>query len=160
MKEIVQHPIYGEITYTESFLTGKKGLIINGIEAQPVSKKEFMFEEKKATINGSFYSGVNLCIEDETIELSPKPQWYEIILAILPAIFLLTWGNIASLCAIFPVIGGAIGGALGAAGSITSFMLIKKTKSIIVKVLIGFGVFTITILIAFALALAFLQILA
>ena len=57
MKEIVQHPIYGEIVYNESFWTGKKTLTINGVCAQPVSKKKFTVEGKKVVIIGSSLMG-------------------------------------------------------------------------------------------------------
>ena len=125
MKEIVQHSIYGEIVYNESFWTGKKALTINGVDAKPISKKEYMVNEKRAILKGSFLTGSTLLIEGETIQLSPKAKWYEIILAIIPFLFLLTWGNSASLCSIFPVVGGAIGGALGGVGAVISLFLMK-----------------------------------
>ena len=84
MKEIVQHSIYGEIVYNESFWTGKKALTINGVDAKPISKKEYMVNEKRAILKGSFLTGSTLLIEGETIQLSPKAKWYEIILAIIP----------------------------------------------------------------------------
>ena len=159
MKEIIQHPTYGEIVYDENFWTGKKALTVNGVDAKPISKKEFMIDGKKATIKGNFFAGINVCIDNETVELSPKPKWYEIVLAVLPLVFLLTWGNSPSLCSIFPVIGGAIGGALGGLSSVTSLLFMKKSKSPIAKVLIGIGAFVATIMIAFVLAVAFVLIL-
>ena len=154
MKEFVQHPIYGEIVYNESFWTGKKSLMINGVAAQPVSKKEFTAEGKKVVIIGSSLMGLKLQIDNDIVEVSSKPKWYEIVLSVLPLIFLLTWGNSADLCSIFPVVGGAIGGALGAIGSTISLLLMKKSKSLLPKLLIGIGAFVVTILIAFVLALA------
>ena len=112
MKASITHPSYGEIVYSESIWTGKKSLIINGTAVQPVSKTEFMIGENKAVLKGNYLTGVSLSIGDETIELSPKSKWYEIVLAVLPIVFLLTWGNSATLCSIFPVIGGAIGAKL------------------------------------------------
>ncbi len=160
MKEFIQHPVYGEIVYTESFWSGKKALTVNGLDAQPISKKEFMINGKKAVIKGSYYTGINLYIEGENIEISPKPRWYEIILAILPFIFLLTWGNSQVLCSIFPVVGGALGGVLGGAGAITSLLLMKKSNLPATKVLIGIGACIVTILIAFILALGFILLIA
>ena len=135
MKEFVQHPIYGEIVYNESFWTGKKTLTINGVCAQPVSKKEFTVEGKKVVIIGSSLMGLKLQIDNDIIEVSPKPKWYEIVFAVLPLIFLLTWGNSITLCSIFPVVGGAIGGFLGAVGGCTSMILMKKQKNPLLKVL-------------------------
>ena len=157
MKEIVQHSIYGEIVYNESFWTGKKALTINGVDAKPISKKEYMVNEKRAILKGSFLTGSTLLIEGETIQLSPKAKWYEIILAIIPFLFLLTWGNSASLCSIFPVVGGAIGGALGGVGAVISLFLMKTQKKPIVKTVVGIIVAVATILIAFVLALAILS---
>ena len=158
MKEIVQHSIYGEIVYNESFWTGKKALTINGVDAKPISKKEYMVNEKRAILKGSFLTGSTLLIEGETIQLSPKAKWYEIILAIIPFLFLLAWGNSASLCSIFPVVGGAIGGALGGVGAVISLFLMKTQKNPIVKTVVGIIVAVATILIAFVLALALLSI--
>ena len=160
MKEYIQHPIYGEIVYNESFWTGKKALTINGVDAQPVSKKEFTAEGKKLVIIGSSLMGLKLQIDNDIVEISSKPKWYEIALAFLPLIFLLTWGNSAALCSVFPVVGGAIGGALGGIGSITSLLLMKKAKSLLTKMLIGIGAFVVTVLIAFVLALVMVLLIA
>ena len=83
MKEIVQHPIYGEIIYNENFWTGKKKIVVNGVDAQPISKKEYMVNEKRALLTGNFLTGSTLHIEGEAIQLSSKMKWYEIILAII-----------------------------------------------------------------------------
>ena len=160
MKEFVQHPIYGEIVYNESFWTGKKTLTINGVCAQPVSKKEFTVEGKKVVIIGSSLMGLKLQIDNDIVEVSPKPKWYEIVFAVLPLVFLLTWGNSIALCSIFPVVGGAIGGALGGIGSITSLLLMKNAKSLLTKLLIGIGTFVGTVLIAFVLALLIIPLIA
>ena len=160
MKEYIQHPIYGEIVYNESFWTGKKALTINGVDAQPVSKKEFTAEGRRLVITGSSLMGLKLQIDNDIVEISSKPKWYEIALAFLPLIFLLTWGNSAALCSVFPVVGGAIGGALGGIGSITSLLLMKKAKSLLTKTLIGIGAFAVTVLIAFVLALLMIPLIA
>jgi len=158
MKEIVKHPIYGEIVYNENFWTGKKILTINGVEAHPISKNEYMINEKKVLLKGSFLKGVTAYVDSETILLSPKIKWYEIILAIIPFLFLLIWGNSYSLVAIFPVVGGAIGGGLGGFAAIMSLFFMKCQKSPLIKVVIGIVATVVVILIAFVLALVFLSI--
>lgn len=160
MKEFVQHPVYGEIVYKESFWIGKKTLTVNGVKAQPISKKEYMIAGKKALIKGSYYTGINLYIEGEAIELSPKPKWYELVLAFLPLYFLLTWGNNQTLCSIFPVVGGAIGGALGGIALMSSLLFMIKSKSLVSKILIGIGTFVVTVLIAFVLAIVLILLIA
>ena len=153
MREVVQHPVYGEIVYDESIWTGKKTLTVNGVNALKLSKKEFAINEKRFTLKGSYISGVSLCVDDETIQLSPKTLWYELILAIFPFLFLIIWGSSATLCAIFPVVGGAIGGALGGVAIVVSLFLMKKQKSPIVKVLIGSAVIVATIFVSYIIAL-------
>ena len=156
MTVLTQHQSYGEIIYKESFWTGKKSLTINGVDAQPVSKKEFVLEEKRIIIKGNYLTGIVLHLDGDTVRISEQTKWYEFILSIIPFIFLLTWGNNATLCSIFPVVGGALGGAIGGIGLITSLFLMKKTKAPIVKVLIGLGVAVATVLIAFLIAIILL----
>ena len=158
MKEIIQHPVYGEIIYNESSWSGKRSLTVNGINAQPISKKEYMVNGKRAFLKGNYLMGSSLMIEGEVIPLSSKAKWYEIILACLPFLFLIVWGNSASLCAIFPVVGGALGGALGGVGAVVSLFFMKSKKMPLAKILIGIMMTAAIILIAFVLALAILSI--
>lgn len=160
MKEFIQHSIYGEIVYNESFWTGKKTLTVNGINSKRISKKEYMINEKTAILKGNYYTGVFLYIDDERIELSPKPTWYEMILSLLSLFFLLTWGNSPTLCAIFPVVGGAIGGLLGGVGLISSSFFMRKQKKPIIKIIIGIVSTFLTVFIAFLLACMLINILA
>ena len=104
-------------------------------------------------IEGSYLGGAKLLINNETIEIVPKPKWYEIFLSVLPFVFLMVWGNNVALCAIFPVVGGAIGGALGGLGVVFSLLYMKKAKALIYKILIGLGTFVATVLAAFVMAL-------
>ena len=158
MKEIVQHPLYGEIIYNENAWTGKKVLTVNGVEVSAVSKNEYTINDKKAILKGSFLTGSTLQIDDETIQLSPKVKWYEVVFAMIPFLFLMIWGNSVSLCAIFPVVGGAIGGALGGLGAVLSLLFMKSKKARLAKILIGIIATAATILIAFLLAHAILSI--
>ena len=160
MKLVVNHPTYGEIVYDENIWNGKKTLQVNGVNCFAMSKKEFMVNDQKAFLNGNLYTGITLTLGQDVIVISPRPTWYEILLAILPVAFLLTWGNSPSLCAIFPVVGGAIGGAIGALFSMMSLLTMKNTKSIGKKILIGFGLFALTLLVAFILASLLLSMMA
>ncbi len=161
MKEIIQHATYGEIIYEEGFWTGKKTLTVGGVVAKQVAKKDFMLGEEKTliAIKGNWFTGISLCIKNETIEVTPKPMWYEIILAAIPALFMLTWGNSPALCAMFPVIGGGIGGAIGGLFTMLSLLYMKKTKNPLYKVLIGLGMAALAILIGFVLAVGFIMLL-
>ena len=153
MKETIQHPVYGEIIYSESLWTGKKSLKVNGADAPSVSKKEYTVNGKSAILKGNFLIGSSLQIDGESIQLAPKLKWYEIVLAVIPFLFLVIWGNSATLCSVFPVVGGAIGGGLGGACAILSLVFMKSNKSLLVKIIIGVISIAATILIAFLLAL-------
>ena len=157
MQEIIQHPVYGEIIYNESFWSGRKSLKINGVYVKPVSKNEYLINEKKAIINGSFLNGTTLLIDGESIQLTPKIKWYEAVLAMIPLFFLITWGNNVFLCSIFPVVGGGIGGLLGGAGGALSLFFMKTQKKPILKITIGIIGAIATILIAFLIALAIIS---
>ena len=156
MRKIIQHPVYGKIIYTEGSWTGKKDLIVPGHDVHQVSKRSFLVDGKSALIVGNFLSGAKLCIDGETIELSVKLKWYEVVIAILPLIFMWTWGNSAALCSIFPVVGGAIGGIIGAIGWIVALLVMKKSVNPFYKIITGFGVAIATVLVSFLLALALL----
>ena len=156
MKVTFIHPVYGEVLYCESYWTGKKTLVFNGVAAEAVSKKEFVIGDRCAILNGSALTGVTLQIDGETLQLFPKPKWYEILLAVIPFIFITTWGNNSVLCSILPIIGGAIGGALGGAGTIVSLLLMRKAKKVISKILIGIAATLVTVFIAFLIAVIYL----
>ena len=80
MRKIIQHPVYGKIIYTEGSWTGKKDLIVPGHDVHQVSKRSFLVDGKSALIVGNFLSGAKLCIDGETIELSVKLKWYEVVI--------------------------------------------------------------------------------
>ena len=149
MREVVQHSVYGEIVYEENVWTGKKTLTFNGVPAKQISKKEYALDDKKALLKGNIYSGVIMQIDGEDIQLLAKPAWYEILFAVIPFAFLMIWGNSPALCAIFPVVGGAIGGALGGIGGVISLLFMKKQKSPLVKALIGVAAIAVTVFVAF-----------
>ena len=159
MKETLKHPVYGEIIYNESYWTGKKTLTVNGVQAKAVSKKEFLIGEKRAVLKGSHLTGASLQIDSDILQISPKHKWYEIVLAVIPFLFITTWGNNSALCSIFPLIGGAIGGALGGAGAIFSLLLMKKARKAAVKLLIGIAVTVAAVFVAFVFAVIYLLLL-
>jgi hypothetical protein len=148
MKEVIQHSEYGQIVFHESFWTGKKKISINGEEAKRISKKEYAINDKTMILNGSVLTGATLSVDGEVIRLSPKPMWYEVALSVIPFLLLMVWGNNRTLTTIFPVVGGAIGGALGAIGSITALLLMKRSDRILKKVLIGLASTVVTFLVA------------
>jgi hypothetical protein len=163
MKEIIQHPTYGEIVYEESFWTGKRSLIIGGAPAEKRTKTEYVFGDDKTlvSIKGNYLYGISLVIKGETIEITPKPRWYEIAVAAIPVVLAIVWGNSPVLCAILPMLGGALGGGLGALFGLTALMQMKKQPKLLNKLLIGLGIVVawtvISVLVASALVAAMMQ---
>lgn len=157
MKAIVTHETYGEIIYEESALTGKKSIAIGGAQLESLSKKEFKLQDGGvATVNGNVMIGASLNVNGETISLTPKVKWYEILLCILPLILTLTWGNIPQLCLIVPLVGGAIGGAIGGVFSVIGFYVMRIVKPVGYKILIALASLGLTFGICCGIGFAFL----
>ena len=161
MKNIFNHPKYGQIIVTESFWTGKKNVIINGRSLQKNDKNSFMFKDEEETvlvfIEGNIMKGTTLFVNKEQYIITPKPKWYEYVLAIMIAPFIIAWGNSVPLCRIFPIVGGAIGGGIGGAFLVLSFYLMLKVRKPIYKVLIGLGMFALAVFVAHIVALIILS---
>ena len=109
-----------KIYYEESFWTGKKTITINGEKLYSKSKKEVYYGEKSYIIKGNIITGVKL-IGTNVIEVVPKLQTWEYILACLPLIMVF--------------IGGAIGGFFAALFAFTSAFVMRTFKKPIVKVI-------------------------
>lgn len=145
MKETIQNERYGQILYDENFWTGGKSLTLNGVPLTKISRKEFQFPDGAiGKIKGNFLYGACLLINGETIRLTPKITWYEIVLCILPFILIMVWGNTVALYKIIPVAGGAIGGAVSAMLSCVSLYLMRSVKEVWAKILIGFSAILVT----------------
>lgn len=161
MKNIFNHPKYGQIIVTESLWTGKKNVMINGRLLQKIDKNSFMFKDEEETvqvfIEGSITKGTTLFVNKEQYIITPKPKWYEYVLAIMITPFIIVWGNSVPLCRIFPIAGGAIGGGIGGAFLVLSFYLMLKVRKPIYKVLIGLEMFALAVLLAHRVALIILS---
>ena len=145
MKKISKHEVYGEIVYEEKFWTGKKSVTIDGIPLEKISKKEFKLQDgNTVSIEGGFLQGSNLNIKGESLMLTPKIKWYEIVLCCFPFLLTIIWGNISALCAIVPLVGGAIGGAIGGVFSALGLFFIKSVNPIWLKILIALASLAIT----------------
>lgn len=155
MKQIIKNEELGEITYEESFWTGKKSLNINGKPLEKTSKTTFRLENgENAYLKGGYLQGATLIIGSQSVKLTPPVKWYEIVLSLLPFIFIMVWGNVAALCAIVPVVGGAIGGAISGALGVLNLFIIKGVKPVWAKILISVASFAIVFLICFGIGSA------
>ena len=116
MNKTVMHPVYGAITYDENIWTGKKTVAINGT-VLPQRQKNIFFlpngeESIPVTLKGNSMTGASIVIGGEEFVVYSKPSVLDWILSILPFVLVMVWGNSRALCAIVPVVGGAIGGAI------------------------------------------------
>lgn len=158
MKVTVNVPEYGQIDFQESAWTGRKTLLQNGKECAKLGKNKFILENGDiAQIKGNFLRGAILNIRNVEYQLTPAAKWYEYILALLPFLFNIIWGNVVSLVLIFPIVGGAIGGGICGVCFVLSLVLMRKTSKWWAKILIGLAVFAASVLICYGIALLFLS---
>jgi hypothetical protein len=157
-------PKYGNIEYQESIWTGKKSIKVNGQTLKALSKTTYSFDHEgenvKAIVAGTIYKGSSLTIGNERYQIYAKSSWYEIVLAFIPFIFILVWGNVPALCAILPVIGGAIGGGISGALSFVSLTVMKSYDKPLLKLVTGIGFLVATITICAVLGIALVSALA
>ena len=152
----LQHPTYGHVVYEEGFWAGKRSLTINGTPLQAIDKKSFAYGSKKITLKGNILTGVILEMDGNEEQIVPKPTWYETLFTILMFSVGIIWGNFPVLCAIFPVIGGAIGGFLSAMFAMINLCITRASKNTLFKFLSCVAFFVITILVCHWVALALL----
>ena len=148
MKIVVNDPKYGEIIYNEILLINHKSVIINRRELPRVSDTAFLYNGVHTRLRGNRFFGLRLLIGSDVIEFVPtmsKAGRLATLLALLPIVFLLIWGNIPSLCAIFPVVGGLIGFLIGLLFSSLSTLFIFKAKKTVFKIIIGISCFIASI---------------
>ena len=148
MQTTVSHPIYGIITYEESFWTGKKIITFDGIPLTKINKTTYQYQALPTdpfaspegdagsasapvtvTVKGNYISGVSLVIGDETVTLTAKASALDFVLGWIPGILFFAF-----------VIGGAIGGALGAMIGMGLTIFMKTRKKTVHKVLICVGI--------------------
>ncbi len=161
MEVKVQSMTFGEISMTENIWTGKRQVFINGTELIPVAKNSFQYQTENGvvsvTLKGNAFTGCKMMIGNEMIVMYNAPAWYEIALSVFIPVFVIIWGAVPSLVKIFPIVGGAIGGAISAVFGVVNLVMMKKTGNIGLKLLIFVGVFAATLVICWLLALAFLK---
>ena len=142
MKATIQHETLGEIVYDENYWTGKKKLFQNGTELTKVDKRTFTAANgEQLSVKGGFLFGAILLYGGQAIQLTPKIKWYEIVLSLLPLMLFLIWGNVVELCKIVPIVGGALGGAIGGIMFALEIYFIRAVKPIWLKLIIALVIF-------------------
>ncbi len=162
MKIKVTNDKIGSIEYYESFWTGKKEITINGKKLTKIGKNQFSYVREEESlygkVNGNFFLGATLGINGEVIELVPKTKVVEWVLVIVPLILILVWGNVPFLCAIFPIAGGVIGGAVSGGILTLGLIMMKKYKSFWIKLLVSIISTIVSVVVCFLIALLILTI--
>ena len=155
-----QDATYGEIVCEEGFLGNVKSIIVNGVPATKVNKTSFVFvhedEQVNITIKMNDKKGVDLCIGEKTYQVKEPRKWYEMILAWVPLVFIIVWGNSPSAVKLFPVVGGAIGGAIAGLFACISLAVMSRVNKGWQKVLVGLGCFVLAILVCYLVAVVIL----
>jgi len=156
MKTIIENEKYGKIEYDESFWTGSKQVCINGTKLEKKDRRNFVYQTAEGALNvnllGNYLYGSKINIGSDIIQLTPAIKWYEAIFPILMFALTLIWGGSDKLCAIFPVIGGFIGGLISAGFACVCILITKQVKSPALKLLIGLAIFVLNFLICFGIA--------
>ena len=161
MKKAILTEKYGEIVYEESYWTGKRKVNVGGTEFKKINKKTFVGEINGerigVAISGNYISGVFIDINGEKFRVTESAKWYDYLIAFIWLIPYFVWANSPVLCAILPIVGGGLGGAVAGVFLATGLLLIKSNKNIAAKIGISFAFFAATILVNFLLAVVIIK---
>lgn len=162
MKYIVMHDVYGEIRCEESFWTSQKTITVNGVALKKTGKLKkgvttYEYETadgvKQVSAKGTFTSGISLTIDGETIVIDKGAAWYEIVACVLIFAVTLVWGITPALYTIWPILGGALGGAMHGVLALIAMLGMKSTKNMALKFIIWFAALFGTMLLSGILAI-------
>lgn len=161
MRSVIQTQKYGEIVYEESYWTGKRKITVGGTELTKINKKTFVGEINGerigVAISGNYISGVFIDINGEKFRVTESAKWYDYVLTFAWAAIYIVWSVSDTLNMIFPVVGGALGGAVAGLGAAAALFIIKPMKNIAAKIAVSLGMFVAVMLVNFALALIYIS---
>ena len=150
MRTALRHPEYGEIVYTESVWMWKQTLQVGGVRMKK-RKKSPCWEATDGSgvtgeLQGSVFNGVTLKLGEETLELVPPAAWYEQLGSILLFGLMLAWPNLPTLNDWFPLVGGGIGGILGAVAMLLCIALMRSVRPVALKLTVWAALLALTVL--------------
>lgn len=161
MRSVIQTQKYGEIVYEESYWTGKRKVNVGGTEFKKINKKTFVGEINGerigVAISGNYISGVFIDINGEKFRVTESAKWYDYLIAFIWLFPYFVWANSPVLCAILPIVGGGLGGAIAGVFVASALGIIKTNKNIAAKIGISFAFFAATILVNFLLAVVIIK---
>jgi hypothetical protein len=162
MKASILTEKYGEIVYEENIWTGKKKITVNGILLTKLNKKTYEGivggERLTMVINGGYITGVVIEINGGLKYRVTEPaKWYDYVLAFIWLPVYLVLSITPAFYTTFPIVGGALGGAIAGIGAALALYTIKPMKNIALKIVISLAYFVGVMLINFALAVVMLS---
>lgn len=157
MLKILEHGKYGQILYNRGFWTGKTAISINGTPLKKQRRNLYVYENGEESVSvsvkGNEIVGIKLFIDGEAFVVMQAPAWYEIALSILLAVVVITWGSVPALCSIFPIVGGAVGGAVAGVMTVLNLVAMKSVRNIGLKLVVWLAMLAATFGICFGIAL-------
>lgn len=119
-----------ELVYEESFWSGKKVLKYDGVELKKISRNVFEYDngtsKEQFEVVGNMVLGVKIKMFGSEVQVTRKVAWYELVMSLFVAMPCL-------------ILGGAIGGALGAIFGIINLFVIRNINKWWWKLLISIG---------------------
>ncbi len=136
----------GPVVVEQNLWSGKPRLFVGGVEVPSTGRRSFSVRTRegssvditvKSTLVRPFPT---IQIGDRNFETGPALPVWLVILMLLPLALL--------------VIGGALGGAIGALGVVVNTIIARSAWGVVAKSLTMFGVFAVALGLWFSLALA------
>lgn len=122
---------FREITIVKNAWTGRSSILVNGNLATNIGKDQFIYKDNQGayfemTLKGNEITGIDLTINNKTINVLRKLTVLEMILSIIP---------------LFLLLGGVIGGICGAIGAVIVFTVCRNVNNLLIKISISLGVY-------------------
>ena len=144
-----EHELIGKIEYTESFWTGRRNITVNGIALNRINNKNFEHDDLKATVMGSILSGIVINVNGTYVTMCNKSTPLEYVLAFIPLVLIIIWGNSPKLCSIIPVVGGMLGGAISGGCGACALIFMKLQKKTISKIIVALIALVVSFVLCF-----------
>ena len=137
-----------ELFYEESFWTGKRTIVYDGIVLKKIKRNIFEYKKddvvEQVEVVGNQLLGITIKMFGKQFEIARKLTWYEIVMSVF--VFL--------PCVLFGAIGGGIGGVLG----FTNIVVIRNFQKPYIKVIVSIQFLLIGLLLSYLFAVIIFKI--
>jgi len=128
-----------ELCFEENFWTGKKTIIYNGQVLTKIKTNVYQYSDEQTTeqfvIKGNTITGLAIQMFGNSVVISRKLLWYEIVMSVMVFIPSLYFG----------AIGGALGGGLG----FTNLTIIKNIDKWWLKLIVSIQFTLVSLLLSY-----------